>query len=181
MTREECVALVEGSVKNVNLRKHMLAAEAVMGALAERLGEDVHAWATAGLVHDIDIDDTAEMPERHGLVSAEKLDELGFPAEIIHAVKAHNNHVPRESTMDKALFASDPVTGLIVAAALMHPSKTLAGVDLQFVTNRFSEKRFAAGASRDQIRTCEEFGLGLDDFLGIALKAMQGISTELGL
>ena len=181
MTREECVELVTGHCANRNLFKHMLATEAVMKRLADRLGEDAEAWARAGLVHDLDYDETADDPSRHGLVSAEKLEELGFPDDIIHAVKAHNEHAPRETPMDRALYASDPVTGLIVASALMHPTKKLAGLDADFVMRRFGEKRFAAGADRDQIRSCSELGLELEEFIGLAIEAMQGISDELGL
>jgi putative nucleotidyltransferase with HDIG domain len=181
MTRDEAVALVRENCRNKNLFKHMLATEAVMAGLAERLGEDVESWALAGLVHDLDYDQTADDPERHGLVSAEKLEALEYPPDIVHAVKAHNEHAPRESPMDTALYASDPVTGLIVAAALMHPSKTLAGLDTDFVIRRFNEKRFAAGADRDQIRSCSELGLDLEEFLGIAIESMQGISGDLGL
>jgi len=181
VTRDECIGLVKQNCTNRNLFKHMLATEAVMADLAERLGADREEWARAGLVHDLDYDETADDPDRHGLVSAEKLEELGFSAELIHAVKAHNCHVPRESRMDRALYASDPVTGLIVAAALMHPSKKLAEVDVPFIMRRFGEKRFAAGADRDQIRSCSELGLELEDFLGVALGAMQRISDDLGL
>jgi predicted hydrolase (HD superfamily) len=101
--------------------------------------------------------------------------------EIIHAVKAHNEHVPRDSRMDRALYASDPVTGLIVASALMHPDKKLSGLDVDFVMRRFKEKRFAAGADRDQIAACSELGLSLEEFLDIAIASMQGISDDLGL
>jgi predicted hydrolase (HD superfamily) len=83
--------------------------------------------------------------------------------------------------MDKALYAVDPLTGLIVAAALMHPSKSLNEVTTEFVMNRFKEKRFAAGADRDQIRTCTEVGLELEEFVDIGLRAMQAISADLGL
>jgi len=129
MTRDECMEMVKANCKTVNLVKHMVATEAVMRALAERLGEDPDTWGLAGLVHDLDYDETADDPGRHGLVSAQKLEELGFPEEIVHAVKAHNEHVPRVSLMDKALYASDPVTGLIVASALMHPSKKLSDAE----------------------------------------------------
>ena len=181
MTRDECIQVVKENCKNRNLFKHMLATEAVMAGLAERLGEDRDEWATAGLVHDLDYDETADLPEKHGLVSAEMLEKMGFSDELVHAVKAHNAHVPRESAMDRALYASDPVTGLIVAAALMHPSKKLAEVDVDFIMRRFKEKRFAAGADRDQIGSCSELGLELEEFIGIALTSMQGISDELGL
>jgi len=181
MDRPECLELVKQNCSNANLLKHMLATEAVMAALARKLGEEQESWAAAGLVHDLDYDETYEDPERHGLVSAAMLADAGFPEEIIHAVKAHNDKVARETAMDRALYASDPVTGLIVAAALMHPSKRLSELDVDFVMRRFGEKRFAAGANREQIAACGELGLSLEEFLGVALEAMQGISEDLGL
>jgi putative nucleotidyltransferase with HDIG domain len=181
MTREEALAVIKENCGNKNLIKHMLATEAVMVGLAGKLGEDARSWALAGLLHDLDYEETVLDPERHGLVSAEKLAELGISEEIIHAVKAHNEHVTRDSAMDKALYASDPVTGLIVAAALMHPDRKLAGLDVDFIVRRFKERRFAAGASREQMASCSELGLSLEEFIGVALASMQGISAELGL
>lgn len=181
MTRDECLVLVKANCKNRNLIKHMLATEAVMAGLARRLGGDVKAWALAGLVHDLDYDQTATAPERHGIVSAEMLAERGFPEDIVHAVKAHNDHAPRESLMDKALYATDPVTGLVVAATLMHPTRKLADVDAEFVLRRFMEKRFAAGANREAIQTCTELGLKLEEFVEIAIESMRTVAGELGL
>lgn len=181
MERDEALELVRSKVTNDRLIKHMLAVEAVMRALAERLGEDVDRWRLAGLVHDLDYDETLKDPERHGRIGAAYLRDLGVPEEITRAVESHAGHVARESVMDKALYATDPLTGLIVAAALMHPSKRLGEVTTDFVMNRFKEKRFAAGADRDQIRSCEDVGLSLEEFVGIGLKAMQDISDQLGL
>ena len=181
MDRKEALEIVKSRVSNDRLIKHMLASEAVMKALARRLEQDVDKWSLAGLLHDLDYDETVNDPERHGRVGAAYLRELGVDGEITQAVETHVGHTPRESLMDKGLFATDPLTGLIVAAALMHPDKKLGGVTVEFVLNRFKEKRFAAGADRDQIRSCEEFGLDLDEFVGIGLKAMQDISDELGL
>ncbi|MBD3367009.1 MAG: HDIG domain-containing protein [Candidatus Eisenbacteria bacterium] len=181
MTREEALELVKQHCSNRNLMKHMLATEAVMRGLAERLEEDVETWALAGLVHDLDYDETADDPERHGLVSADRLEEAGCSDAIIHAVKAHNSRVPCDCAMDRALYASDPVTGLIVAATLMHPTKKLKEVDVDFVMRRYGEKRFAAGANREQISSCTELGIPLEEFVGIALASMQGISDDLGL
>lgn len=183
MQRNEALALVRKHVKNNNLVKHMLATEAVMGALALHLGEDAVAWRLAGLVHDLDYDLTAGRPMEHGLLAASMLEELGFPQEIIRAVRAHNEALgyPRESEMEKALYAADPVTGLIVAAALIHPAKKLSAIDAQFVLNRFGEKHFARGANREQIKACLELGLSLEEFVDISLRAMQQESAALGL
>jgi len=181
MTREEGLEVVRERVGNRNLVKHMLATEAVMRGLAARAGEDEDAWGLAGLIHDIDVEETADTPERHGLVSAELLEGMGVRGDIIHAVLAHNQLVACESSMDRALLAADPVTGLIVAAVLMHPSRQLANVDVPFIMRRFETKRFAAGASREQIRSCEDMGIPLEEFLGVALTAMQGISDDLEL
>lgn len=181
MDREKALETVKSKVSNDRLIKHMLAVEAVMRALARRLGQDVNKWSLAGLLHDLDYDETVKDPERHGRVGAAYLREMGVDEEITRAVESHVGHIPRESVMDKALFATDPLTGLIVAAALMHPDKKLDRVTVEFVMNRFKEKRFAAGADRDQIRSCEEIGLELQEFVAIGLEAMQGISGELGL
>jgi putative nucleotidyltransferase with HDIG domain len=181
LDREKALDVVRSKVKNDRLVKHMLAVEAVMRALADRLGEDVEKWGFVGLVHDLDYDETVKEPERHGKLGAEYLREMGMAEDITRAVESHAGHVARESKMDKALYATDPLTGLIVAAALMHPSKRLSEVTGEFVLKRFKEKRFAAGANRDQIRSCEQIGLDLGEFTEIGLRAMQGISTELGL
>ncbi|MEW5783510.1 MAG: HDIG domain-containing metalloprotein [Bacillota bacterium] len=183
MTREAAFTLVKEHVKNRNLLKHMLAVEAVMRRLALHLGEDQELWGLAGLLHDVDYDQTVDQPARHGLVGAELLAEKGCPPELIYAVKAHNEMlgVPPLSLMDKALYAVDPVTGLLVAAALIHPAKKLASIDQDFVSNRYKEKGFARGAGREQIETCGELGLTLNHFIALSLEAMQGISKELGL
>ncbi len=183
MKREEALSLVKEEVKNKNLLKHMLAVEAVMRRLAGELGEDEELWALAGLLHDLDYDKTVDDPERHGLLGAQILEERGLPEALIQAVKAHNPAlgVERRTPMDKALYAADPVTGLLVAAALVHPQKKLAAIDLEFVMKRFKEKSFARGADRGQIETCRELNLSLEQFLALSLEAMQSIAADLGL
>ncbi|HEX9934218.1 MAG TPA: HDIG domain-containing protein [bacterium] len=181
MTRDEALKLVEGQVSNKNLRKHMMAAEAVMKRLARRFNEDEAVWGLAGLIHDLDYDKTVNDFPRHGLLTAEMLEGKDVPPEVIQAVKSHPGHFPRTSRMDQALYAADPVTGLIVAAALMHPSKKLKFLDMGFVERRFNESRFAAGANREQIKSCEGLGLTLSEFLTLSLEAMQGIDQDLGL
>jgi putative nucleotidyltransferase with HDIG domain len=183
LNRTEALELVEKSVSKKNLVKHMLATEVAMRALAERLDGDAEKWALAGLLHDIDYDETEKDFPRHGLLSAEMLSEIGVDPEIIDAIRAHPNHseYPPKTVMDWALHAVDGLTGLIVAAALMHPDKKLAALDTAFVMRRFGEKRFAAGANRDQIRKCEKLGIPLEEFVEITLNAMQSISDDLGL
>lgn len=181
MEREQAIGAVKSKVKSDRLFKHMLAVEAVMKALAEHMGENQASWALAGLVHDVDYDETADSPEKHGVVGAAYLRSLGVADDVLKAVESHAGHRNLESKMDRALYAVDPLTGLIVAAALMHPSKKIGQIDTEFVLKRFKEKRFAAGANREQIRTCETLGLSLDQFVAIGLAAMQGISQELGL
>lgn len=151
-----------------------------MRGLARHLGQEEEVWARAGLLHDLDYARTADEPARHARLTVEMLAGQ-LPDEALHAILAHPGHVAAESLLDQALRCADPVTGLIAAAALMHPSKRLAGVDAPFLMKRFKEKRFAAGADRDQIACCREIGLELEQFLGMALTAMQEVAGELGL
>ena len=183
MEREEALSLVKQEVKTKNLIKHMLAVEAVMRRLARELGQDEELWAVAGLLHDLDYDKTVDQPEQHGLLGAQILEGKGLPAELVRAVKAHNEMlgIERKTLLDKALYAADPVTGLLVAAALIHPRKKLAAIDLDFVLNRFKEKSFARGADREQIETCSDLNLTLERFIVLSLEAMQSIAADLGL
>lgn len=183
MDREKVLKEIRARVSNQNLIKHMLATEAVMRSLARRLGEDEEKWGLTGLVHDIDVEQTQDDFSRHGKVGAELARELGLPEDACHAILAHNeiHGVPRQSLIDKALFCADPVTGLIVAAALVLPDKKLSGLTLSSLLKRFKEKRFAAGANREQIALCRELGLDLEEFLSLSLEAMKGIAPELGL
>jgi putative nucleotidyltransferase with HDIG domain len=168
-------------LKNKNLFKHCLAVEACLRTLARRLGEDEEMWARAGLLHDVDYEETSADPARHGLVGAELLEKIGLNEQIVHAVKVHSGHLPPLSKLDWALFSTDPLTGLIVASALMHPDKTLSALDVDFLRRRFKEKRFAAGAKREQIAACKNLEMELDEFMKVCLEGMQGISEELGL
>ena len=181
MTRDEAWKLVEGSIKNENLKKHSLAVEAVMRALARRLGEDEETWGLAGLVHDIDYDETKDAPDRHAVLGAERLASLGFAPEVLEAVRAHADKAPRESAIARAIYCADPVTGFLVACALVRPEKNVASVELRSVKKRWKEKRFAAGAERPRMDVSGELGLSRDEFLTIALEAMQGVASSIGL
>lgn len=181
MEREEALNLVKSKVKNKNLIKHMLAVEAIMRRLAQHFGEDEELWGLTGLLHDLDYDETVDDPEQHSLKTVEWLADYDLDERILYAIKAHPRKVEPQSRMDWSLFATDSLSGLIVAAALMHPTKKLKNLDVKFVMNRFKEKRFAAGARREDIKECEKIGLSLEEFIQLALEGMQRIDAELGL
>jgi putative nucleotidyltransferase with HDIG domain len=183
MNRQEALESVEANVENQNLIKHMLATEAIMRALARRLGEDEEVWGVAGLLHDIDVELTEGDMSTHSQLGADLARELGASEEIAHAILCHNeaHGVPAETLLDKALFCADPLTGLITAGALVMPDKKLASLKPKSVRKRFKEKGFAAGANRDQIAKCSELGIELDDFIELGVVAMQEVASSLGL
>jgi putative nucleotidyltransferase with HDIG domain len=181
ITREEAVQLVESKVKNINLRKHIYAVEAGMIRLAEHFGEDVELWGRTGLLHDLDYDKTVDNPSKHTFVTEDWLRPYDLPAEMMNAIRCHPGHTPCQTHLDWALYATDPTTGFLVACALMHPGKRLAGVDAEFMLRRFKEKRFAAGAARENIEACTNIGLELPEFLELVKDGMIRISGVLGL
>jgi len=183
LTREQAYNELGKYVKNKNLIKHMVSVEAVMRGLANHFNEDEEKWAVTGLLHDIDYDQTKDDPHLHSLKAAEILTDLGFEEDVVQAVKVHNytHGLPLHSLLDKALYAADPVSGLVVAAALVRPDKKLASVEPEYLVKKFGEKAFARGADRDQIRTCTEIGLELEAFLEIALCSMQKVAADLEL
>jgi len=183
MNREEALDSIKTNVENENLIKHMLATEAIMRSLARRFGENEEEWGLTGLLHDIDVELTEGDMSSHSKLGADLAQELGASEAMAHAILCHNERhgVPCETKLDKALFCADPLTGLIIAAALVRPDKKLAGLEAQSVKKKFKEKSFAAGANREQIALCSEIGLELDEFIELGLKAMKGIAADLGL
>lgn len=183
MTREEALKAVKANVKNRNTVNHMLATEAIMRALARRFGEDEEEWGLAGLLHDIDLELTNADMKVHSKPAAEMAREMGGSEAMVHAILTHNeaHGVTRESKMDKALYCTDPITGLIVATTLVRPDKKLETVRVKSIRKKFKDKAFAAGASREQMRLCSELGLELEEFMELSLEAMQGIAADIGL
>ena len=181
MKRDEALLLVKQHLKNKNLVKHSLAVEACMRAMAEKLNQDVEKWGLAGIVHDLDYEITEKSPELHTTETVKILQEAGIEPEIIRTVQAHAGQVDCQNEMEWSIFSIDPLTGLIIAATLMHPNKKLKDVDLGFVKRRYKEKSFAKGARREDIEQIGNVGMELDDFISICLEAMQGISDDLGL
>ena len=181
LTREKAYDMVIEKIGVNNLLKHILAVEAGMRRLAERFNEDVEYWGLIGLVHDLDYNETKNDEKKHTFITADWLKEYDLPDDMLYAIRAHPGHVPCQSRLDWALYSVDPTTGFIVACALMHPEKKLAVIDAEFMLRRFKEKRFAAGASRENMAACSNLGLELDEFLLLVHDGMMRITDQLGL
>jgi len=184
MDRNEAIQLLDQYIKNPNMRKHCLASEAVLKALARHLGEDEEKWGLAGLLHDLDVEMVNADPKIHGLETAKILLEKGVDPDIVEAIRLHNEEAtgqPRTEVFHHALAAGETITGLITATTLVYPDKKLASVKPKSVRKRMKEKAFAASVNRDIIRECEKAGIPLDEFIDISLGAMREISDELGL
>ena len=183
MTRDQALALVHEYVKNDNLVKHMLSVEAAMRFYAAKFDEDAEKWAVTGLLHDFDWEIHPTL-EGHPLAGEPILRQRGVPDDIIHAVMSHADHtgVPRQTRMEKALYACDEVTGLITAVALVRPSRSLLDLDPSSVKKKWKDRAFAAGANRDEIqKAAAEFGIELWEHVGNVITAMRRIAPELGL
>ncbi len=194
MKREDAYKLLQEMIKSPNLIRHGLAVEAIMKSLCKYLKEkypelpgsefDEEEWGVVGLLHDADYELVGKDLEKHTVVTAEKLRKLGVSGRIIEGIRAHHWGVKptRGNIMEKAVYCADDTSGLITACALVQPEKKLATVKLESVIKKFKNPSFASGAKREQILACEkDINIPIEEFLGIALKAMQKISDNLGL
>lgn len=181
LSRDIAYRLVLDKIGENNLLKHILAVEVGMRRVATHLGEDEDYWGLTGLVHDLDYNETKDDHARHTYVTAEWLAQYNLPPDMLHAIRAHPGHIPCETPLDWALYSVDPTTGFVVACALMHPSKKLAAIDGEFMMRRFKEKRFAAGATRENMAACSHLGLDLEEFLLLVHEGMTTITDRLGL
>ena len=183
MKREEALLLVREYVKNEGLVRHMLCVEACMRFYAEQFGEDVETWGLVGLIHDFDWEIHPTL-EEHPQAGASILRERGLPELIVRAVLSHADHtgVTRDSRMEKALLACDEITGLVTAAALVRPSRSLYDLEPSSVKKKWKDKAFAAGTNRDEMaKAAEDFGVELWAHVGNVITAMRRIAPELGL
>lgn len=183
MNRDDAFSLLREYTQNVNLIKHALAVEAAMRVYARHYGEDEEKWGIVGLLHDFDYE-RYPTPDKHPETGAAILREQGYPEDVIYAIRSHAEYLglERKNLMDKTLFAVDELTGLIVAVALVRPSKSLMEVDVDAVKKKMKQKAFAAAVKREDIITgAADLGVDLDEHIGIVIKAMQGIAKELGL
>lgn len=183
MTRNEALEIVKEHVKNPNLVKHMLAVETAMAAYANKLSEDEERWRVAGLLHDFDWEIHPTL-EEHPQKGSEILRERGVDEDMIRTILSHADHtgIPREKMIDKALHACDDITGLIIAVALVRPSKKLEDVKLKSIKKKWKQKEFAKGVNREEVeKAAQDFDVDLWDHIQTVLDAMKGISDELGL
>ncbi|MCJ7723905.1 MAG: HDIG domain-containing protein [Anaerolineales bacterium] len=183
MNRIQALVIVNEFVKNEGLVKHMLAVEAAMRFYAEKFNEDIESWGIAGLLHDFDWEIHPSLVG-HPQDGAPIIRERGVPEEIVRAVLSHADHtgIPRQSRMEKALYACDEITGLITAVALVRPSRSLMDLEVNSVRKKWKDRAFAAGANRVEIeQAVAEFGLDLWEHTGNVIQAMRRIAPELGL
>jgi putative nucleotidyltransferase with HDIG domain len=183
-TRDDAYRLMKSHVKNENLQKHMLAVEAAMRFYARKYGEDEELWAMTGLLHDCDYEEYPDLRE-HTQVSASWLREGGYDERIIYAILAHNDlnvatH-PRNNLLSRALYACDEVTGMIMATALVHPNKSIAGLEVASVRKKMKSKGFAAGVNREDLfKGAAELGVDLDEHIALVILAVSSKRIEEG-
>jgi len=185
--RDEALRLLKTYLRNDRMIKHCIAVEAIMRALARKLGENEELWGIVGLLHDIDYEVVGKDLSRHGLVGAYEILKDKLPQQALEAIAAHNEltgvkpTTPEAEKILHALRASDHMSGLIIATALVMPSKKLAEVKPKSVKKKFKSKDFARGVSRDRIREVEKLGISLSEFIELSLNALKSIAGELGL
>jgi len=186
-TREEAWNLVCEWTQSDSLRKHMLAVETAVRAYARRFGADEETWAIAGLVHDLDYERFPDLETGHPRMAIEELRRREFPEEVVHAVESHAEFlgVPRETLLDKTLFACDELAGFIAACAYVRP-EGIDGMKPKSVKKKLKQPSFAAGVKRDDVYTGAaelepESGMDLDAHLQFVIDALAQRADALGL
>lgn len=185
MNRQEAWEILTEYTQNPRLINHMLAVEACMRAYARHYGEDEETWGLIGLLHDFDYERWPDPPD-HPLQGERILGERGVDESIRYTICSHANYLqdryPRKSLADRVLYAVDELSGLVVATALVRPSKSIFEVDVDAVLKKFKDKRFAAGVNRDEVvEGAAELGVDLNQHIGFIIKALQGAADALGL
>jgi len=183
LSKEEAFSILKSYLKKEHMIKHSLASSAVMEELATYLDENKDVWGVIGLLHDIDYELTENDPEKHGILAADILKKYNVPEDIIRVIQSHNEMtgIKRELKIDYALAASETITGLIVATALVYPDKKLTSVSVDSIIKRMKKKDFARNVSRETILEIEKIGIPLEKFVEIALNGMKKIADQLGL
>jgi putative nucleotidyltransferase with HDIG domain len=182
LTRDEAFALLTTHVPEAQLISHSLESEAVLSALARRLGQDEALWGLTGLLHDLDYATTKDNPTRHGLDSADLLAGR-LPEEALSAIRAHNAEhtgVAPAAMLDFALRCGETVTGLIHTNALVRPTR-MQGMDAKSLKKKMKDKAFAASVSRETVGEFARLGLEQTEFFSIAIAAVTEVAAQVGL
>ncbi len=187
-SRADALTLMESWTASESLRKHMLAVEAVMRAYARHFGEDEERWGLTGLIHDFDYErfpnDAHAADAEHPAEGVRHLRGLGYPEDVLQAILGHADYcgVARQTRMAKALFAVDELTGLITAAALVRPSRSVLDLEVSSVKKKMKDKAFARGVSReDVLNGAAELGVELEAHIAFVIDAMRASAPTLGL
>ena len=183
MTGPEALAILHEFTQTDSLRKHASAVEAAMRGYARKFGEDEGYWGVVGLLHDFDWEIHPTL-EEHPQKGAEVLRERGVEEALIQDILSHgqNTGVPRNTLLRKTLFAVDELTGLVIACALVRPSKSLSDLEAKSVIKKMKDKSFAAAVSRDDLRLgAEELGVELPEHVQFVIEALRPVAGELGL
>ena len=182
-TREDAWKILCENVKSEALRRHALAVEAVMRHAARKRGEDEEAWGAVGLVHDVDYE---RFPEEHLRHAAAILGDAGWPEDYVRAVLSHGwgicSDVEPRTAMEKTLYAVDELTGLIAAAALVRPSRSVMDLPVKSVRKKWKDKAFAAGVDRTVIeKGAAMLGVGIDELIADTIEGMREVADRIGL
>jgi predicted hydrolase (HD superfamily) len=183
ITHDAAWALVTEHVQSESLRKHLLAVEAAVRGYARLWDEDEEAWGFVALIHDFDYEKHPDR-ENHPYRGVDILSSLGYPEWVTRAVLSHAEYsgVPRESRLEKTLFACDEMAGFVTAASLVRPSRSVLDLEASSVIKRMKDKAFAKGVSRDDLRKgAEELGLPLDEHIGNVIRFLRERAADLGL
>lgn len=181
--REEAWRILCEYTKSESLRKHALAVEACLAAYARKFGEDEQKWSVTALLHDFDYEMHPEAPD-HPMKGEPILAARGVSEEIRRAILSHATYsgVPRESLLEKTLFACDELAGFLTACALVKPNKSIFEVEAKSVRKKMKDKAFARSVSREDILAgAAELGVDLEEHINFCAQAMQGRAAELGL